>query len=42
MCSTTCCIYVTAPLLAADSPLAIDGEYIVVFRDEVSFEQGIS
>ena len=30
----------TAPLLAADSPVAIEGEYIVVFRDEVTIDQG--
>ena len=34
------CTYI-APLLAADSPVAIEGEYIVVFRDEVTVEQGI-
>ena len=31
-----------APLLGADSPHAIDGEYIVVFRDGVDVKQGIS
>ena len=30
----------TAPLLGADSPSAIEGEYIVVFRDETTKEQG--
>ena len=35
-------ILYTAPLLNANSPTAIDGEYIVVFKDEVSAEQGIS
>ena len=32
--------YHTAPLLAADSPVAVEGEYIVVFRDEVTVDQG--
>ena len=31
----------TAPLLAADSPVAVEREYIVVLRDDVTAEQGI-
>ena len=31
----------TAPLLAADSPVAIKGEYIVIFKTELEDNEGI-
>ena len=31
----------SAPLLAADSPTAIAGEYLVVFKNEVGDDEGM-
>ena len=40
-----CLMYVAftffpAPLLAKDSPTAIDGEYLVVFKEEMGDDEG--
>ena len=34
-------IVCVAPLLSEDSPSAIDGEYLVVFHDSVTAEEGL-
>ena len=38
--STTLLHSYTAPLYAADSPTAIDGEYVVVLKEELSDSDG--